>query len=101
MEYFNCLKHKAFKIKDSKKRRHPRMDPDMEGYDYIISPPRLDFEAILESKAIRRLRHKAQVFPTPENEHIRTRDMILRKQLPWDTISDIRLLDISAKIYYQ
>src|SRR6056297_4315898 len=56
------------KISDKKKRsrQHPR-EEDVRG------PYFRDLTAILHSQAFRRLKHKTQVFFTPENDHICTR----------------------------
>jgi dGTPase len=71
----NCLKDQAWKVKlDSRKENDPEKDDDGP-YFNCLNPYQLDIIKITNSKAIRRLRDKAQVFAFPPNPHVRTRSV--------------------------
>ncbi len=73
MEQFkDGLAHKAFKSYASRGRLNSTKDDDFM-YCNVLDPFELDVQKILESKAIRRLKDKTQVFCFPENPHVRTR----------------------------
>ncbi len=61
------LSEKAFLVSDSKGRR--REEPK----DDIRTDFQRDRDRIIHSKAFRRLKHKTQVFLSPESDHYRTR----------------------------
>lgn len=69
----NFFKNQAFTTKNSKGRLRKKLDPDMADFTDYMNPWEIDFSAILESKALRRLDHKTQVFTSPYNSHVRTR----------------------------
>lgn len=77
-KYCGALKHLAFDPKKSKGRLGANRQ-SLFGYDddnflkTYLDPFELDVVKILESKALRRAAGKTQVFPTPNNPHIRTR----------------------------
>lgn len=73
--FYGCLRHKAFNPKDSAGRRWPQnsqfVDDDL---DFVTADPFCqDISKLLNSKALRRLKDKTQVFPTPRDPHIRNR----------------------------
>jgi len=73
MERFkDCLKEKAFAIKNSQGRRNSALDDD-KPYFNCVSQFRIDSDKILNSKARRRQEDKTQVLCDPENPHICTR----------------------------
>lgn len=70
-EYKNCLSHLAFDPKKSRGRRHPSSEDD--NIFSLTDPFVSDKRRIQDSKGGRRLANKTQVFPNPDNPHIRTR----------------------------
>lgn len=69
--YKNILAPLAFDPKESRGRRHSsELDNPMLA---VLDPFISDIIAILDSKALRRLADKTQVFPSPNNPHVRTR----------------------------
>jgi len=73
MEKFkDGLAHKAFRSETSRGRLNSAKDDDYMYYG-VLDPFEMDVQKILESKAIRRLKDKTQVFCFPENPHVRTR----------------------------
>jgi len=70
VDYVGCLSHKAFHSNNTRGRKYIN-DPDSEFN--AINPFISDAGKILESKAMRRLRDKTQVYYFPNHVHVRTR----------------------------
>lgn len=70
-QYKGCLAHLAFDPALCKGRRYHTSDED--GIMSLVDPFVDDVYRILNSKALRREKDKAQVFPNPDDPHIRTR----------------------------
>lgn len=67
MNYKGCLKEKAFKAVDREEKSN---EGELIGFsDFFLS----DYVSIAQSKSLRRLTNKTQVFCFPENPHVRSR----------------------------
>ncbi len=69
--YLNCFKSRAFKASSSRGRRDQTADAD--SVFNLWQPFLSDVGKVLESKALRRLKDKTQVYFYPDNPHVRTR----------------------------
>ena len=68
-----CFTDLAFNPEKSKGRRNSYPDPDVLWDECGVDPYVTDGNKILNSKALRRLSGKTQVFASPSNRHVRTR----------------------------
>lgn len=70
--YTNCLEHRAFKGEESLGRRDLQTHSLLETLS-SIDPFSSDYWRISNSKALRRLANKTQVFINPDHKHVRNR----------------------------
>lgn len=70
-QYRGCLSHRAFPAHSSLGRKHQllELEPELD----LVNPYLRDEVAIFESKSLRRLGSKTQVFVDPKNPHVRHR----------------------------
>ena len=76
-KYQKALASLAFQTENVQPRRYidyyrNYYDDDVHFFE-VLDPFEMDAHKIINSKAFRRLQYKTQVFPTPNNSHIRTR----------------------------
>lgn len=64
------LAHKCFNSDNSRGRRYP-LNEELGSLN--VDPFTIDIKLLLETKDLRRLQEKAQVFPLPDNPHVRDR----------------------------
>ncbi len=70
MDYKGCLKEKAFKPVNKEEKSRYGGDSKLIGFsDFFL----VDYISIAQSKSLRRLTNKTQVFCFPENPHVRSR----------------------------
>jgi dGTPase len=93
-KYLYALADKAFQDKNSRGRAEK---PDGLSLEDELSPFFLDAGAIMNSKAFRRLRDKAQVFLLPDQCHVRTR-MIHTLEVADAAVKIARLLGLNADL---
>jgi dGTP triphosphohydrolase len=94
----NALKHKAFNLRKSRGRKKSApSDGDGSYFSVFNDPFEIDIYKILNSKAIRRLKDKTQVFSFPENPHARTR-LLHTIEVATGSINIARILGLNANL---
>ncbi|OQA03560.1 MAG: Deoxyguanosinetriphosphate triphosphohydrolase [bacterium ADurb.Bin400] len=82
--YAGCFKHRRFNEEKTRGRRKPQ---DSYGYMELVDPFVFDIDQLLNAKASRRLDDKTQVFPSPDNPHVRTRSIHTREVVAFSLIA--------------